>query len=342
MSSSCNSSDGDESVEFDSDYEYESSSDNECPNSEEDKQPSSLFNQEPVPCSICFDDRVEEGCALTLPSCLHSFCINCFTMYIETQIGEGNADSITCPFILDSEESSCDGSANIWKQCKASVGMDVLHEIMAQEKYDKLRDLKDMAFVRKNVDYHHCPTPDCSNVVLCKSIDNENENEARICDCFKCGQTSCLTCGAAPFHTDKTCDEYRDEEHRKREREREERARRMRHQSGKRHQSGGWRPPQLDRSRANDETKFDFYNNSGVPEDVGNALADVKRCRRCGNGVELKSGCLKMKCICGYRFCYQCGSENALCGCTPAHHGFTDNRTGMGDFAGLNETKSYT
>lgn len=35
-------------------------------------------------------------------------------------------------------------------------------------------------------------------------------------------------------------------------------------------------------------------------------------------------------------------SENALCGCTPAHHGFTDNRTGMGDFAGLNETKSYT
>ena len=110
--------------------------------------------------------------------------------------------------------------------------------------------------------------------------------------------------------------------------------------------SMGWSGP--DRSRANEEAKYDFNiettNNSNDGND--NAQSDlpgnIKRCRRCGNGVELQSGCLKMKCLCGYRFCYQCGSENAQCDCTPAHHGFTDNRTGMGDFSGLREGKSYT
>ena len=32
-----------------------------------------------------------------------------------------------------------------------------------------------------------------------------------------------------------------------------------------------------------------------------------------------------MECLCGYRFCYGCGSTNAECSCTPAHHNFWDN-----------------
>ena len=42
-----------------------------------------------------------------------------------------------------------------------------------------------------------------------------------------------------------------------------------------------------------------------------------------------------MKCRCGYRFCYNCGSENARCGCTPAEHGFWDNTVNRGDFTNL-------
>merc|ERR1712029_840627 len=94
-----------------------------------------------------------------------------------------------------------------------------------------------------------------------------------------------------------------------------------------------------DRSRADEEAKYDFNiggsscanaddKDGRSAEDLGDALANVKRCRRCGNGVELREGCLKMKCLCGYRFCYRCGAENAQCDCTPAHHGFTDNVTG--------------
>ena len=45
--------------------------------------------------------------------------------------------------------------------------MEVLHEIMTEESYTRLKQQKENAFVRKNTDYNHCPTPDCDNVVLC-------------------------------------------------------------------------------------------------------------------------------------------------------------------------------
>jgi hypothetical protein len=62
---------------------------------------------------------------------------------------------------------------------------------------------------------------------------------------------------------------------------------------------------------------------------VAAAGLTIRACRRCGNGIELAEGCLKMMCRCGYRFCFKCGSENAACGCTPFYHiGFTDNLTG--------------
>eukprot|EP00584_Thalassiosira_punctigera_P010112 CAMPEP_0172544310 /NCGR_PEP_ID=MMETSP1067-20121228/14499_1 /TAXON_ID=265564 ORGANISM="Thalassiosira punctigera, Strain Tpunct2005C2" /NCGR_SAMPLE_ID=MMETSP1067 /ASSEMBLY_ACC=CAM_ASM_000444 /LENGTH=88 /DNA_ID=CAMNT_0013330845 /DNA_START=52 /DNA_END=315 /DNA_ORIENTATION=- len=54
----------------DSDYNYASSefSDiDEFPPPDLVVQQHSLFNQEPVPCPICCEERVEEGCALVLP-----------------------------------------------------------------------------------------------------------------------------------------------------------------------------------------------------------------------------------------------------------------------------------
>mmetsp|Transcript_24477 Transcript_24477/g.41914 ORF Transcript_24477/g.41914 Transcript_24477/m.41914 type:complete len:368 (-) Transcript_24477:128-1231(-) len=351
-----------------SDYDYESASDDEYLYPEEDlvqnhsMVEASLFNQDPVSCPICCEERVEEGFALTLPSCSHSFCIECFTQYIEVEIGQGNADSITCPHILENNGSGDSvGNMNVIQKCNASVGMEVLHEIMTREKYERLIGLKDSAFVLKNTDYHHCPTPDCGNIVLCKPIvdgdgnldkddgdmqtDKVPASTARICDCFKCGRTSCLTCRASPYHTGRTCKERREEQRMKEFQEERARRRLLERQRQHMHIIHGGRTTTVDRSRANEEAKYELNIGQGEG-DVGNedsdAFLNVKRCRRCGNGIELSRGCLKMKCICGYRFCYRCGAENAQCDCTPAYHGFTDNRTGSGDFSGLNEMKSYT
>lgn len=53
--------------------------------------------------------------------------------------------------------------------------------------------------------------------------------------------------------------------------------------------------------------------------------AKVRRCKQCGNGVLKSSGCEKMRCRCGYEFCYRCGTPGATCKCTPSNHVFWDN-----------------
>mmetsp|Transcript_2248 Transcript_2248/g.3329 ORF Transcript_2248/g.3329 Transcript_2248/m.3329 type:complete len:314 (-) Transcript_2248:1057-1998(-) len=69
----------------------------------------------------------------------------------------------------------------------------------------------------------------------------------------------------------------------------------------------------------------------------------TRQCKRCSAWVSKQAGgCYKMKCRCGYRFCFVCGSENAQCGHTPANHGFTDNITGEADFSRLQLSKSPT
>lgn len=72
------------------------------------------------------------------------------------------------------------------------------------------------------------------------------------------------------------------------------------------------------------------------------AKSNIKLCKRCGNGVVKEVGCHKLKCRCGFRFCWMCDSENAQCACTPALHGFWDNSTNRGDFSQLSQHKSPT
>jgi hypothetical protein len=52
---------------------------------------------------------------------------------------------------------------------------------------------------------------------------------------------------------------------------------------------------------------------------------EVRICKRCHNGVCKSSGCDKLMCRCGYKFCYHCGVENAVCQCTPSNHYYIDN-----------------
>lgn len=49
-------------------------------------------------------------------------------------------------------------------------------------------------------------------------------------------------------------------------------------------------------------------------------------CPACGARIEkIEGGCDLMECMCGFRFCYRCGSQGAECSCTPDHHSFWDN-----------------
>lgn len=72
------------SDEDEDNFEYESTSDYNYEEDEEQEEQNntSLYNQHPVSCPICCDDKIEEGCAVILPNCSHSFCVECFTAYV--------------------------------------------------------------------------------------------------------------------------------------------------------------------------------------------------------------------------------------------------------------------
>jgi hypothetical protein len=52
------------------------------------------------------------------------------------------------------------------------------------------------------------------------------------------------------------------------------------------------------------------------------AKSAIRQCGGCGLWIEKESGCHKMTCRCGYRFCFKCGIANATCSCTASIHRF--------------------
>jgi hypothetical protein len=54
----------------------------------------------------------------------------------------------------------------------------------------------------------------------------------------------------------------------------------------------------------------------------------TRQCPNCQLHIEKRAGCNKMECLCGFRFCFQCGAPNATCMCNPTDHLFWDNIRG--------------
>ena len=111
--------------------------------------------------------------------------------------------------------------------------------------------------------------------------------------CLRCNRTSCLVCGA-PWHGGLTCQEGQT-----------------------------LRASATPAKAADDEAKTRAYL----------AKSNIRICPKCKNGVLKASGCDKMMCRCGCKFCISCGQAGALtCSCTPSAHGFVNNKTGRADF----------
>jgi hypothetical protein len=238
-------------------------------------------NQNPVECIVCMDD-VAKGEALILSQCDHVFCVHCLKRHVE-ECGAQGKTLITCP-----------------SQCDAEITQSELRDIVGVEIFEKIDRKALESAVAIDPTLHHCPTPDCMNIVCWSG----SEDGIPMCDCRICHQKSCLICGQSPYHTSLTCGQFR-----------------------------ASNTSMSNEEKERNEQQFQEYMRT----------SNIRVCARCQNAVVKSSGCNKMKCRCGYRFCFVCGSENAQCGHTPSSHGFIDNANGgRGDFSDLRSTKSPT
>jgi len=187
-------------------------------------------------------------------------------------------------------------------ECGKEILQRELKIIVGKEKFAKIDRFALESATDSNPNLRYCPTPDCPYIAYWEEQSEDGVVVSPKFFCPLCDSISCLKCSISPYHEGVSCDVFQS-------------------------MPASSRNEQLTRSWLSSEI----------------TSKKMRPCRRCGVVVMKKEGgCAKMKCRCGYRFCFVCGVENATCGHTPAHHGFTDNITGGADFLDLKNIKSPT
>lgn len=248
-----------------------------------------------APCPVCFDSPNSLEQLVQLEQCGYVFCNDCLLGWITAEAEGSSSGRIQCP------QQGCSCGINHAELKDLLVDNTSLFAKLDRRALELLTASEDSLFM--------CPSPDCSYIV---SWDPEDEHVSPCATCPLCNVQRCLACGVSPFHHDLSCAQHLETVRQQQEQQDQESS------DG---QQGGISSAEL---RAQEDATLAFLQRSGM-----------RICKQCKGGVLKSSGCDKMKCRCGYRFCYHCGAENARCGCTPWNHGFWDNITGGGDFSNL-------
>jgi len=246
-------------------------------------------------CKICLEDDLSSHQGYTIDKCNHRFCISCLTGLIVSSLTSGSASSllnnVVCPH----------------DQCKTILtNTDIQFILRDNPSYWKAFSEKlnlgvlEMELADKNSGTRRCPSEHC-NYIFVFDTRTTTAVEGRQFDCPMCEENFCLQCGAndgkvGPAHIGISCYDRKEQ---------------LTQQKVERRKFRQWQ---------NDNAQADQRFNAFMKKE------NIKRCRRCGNGVELASGCLKVKCRCGYKWCFNCGTEDSTCNCTPSSHVFFDNK----------------
>lgn len=171
---------------------------------------------------------------------------------------------------------------------------------------------------------HFCPAPDCLYI---GSAEPAKPGKPTIMWCEFCRIEYCVDCRKemTKYHRDKSCETAAKmaELAKKREAQRKRVAEKRRMKEMTKDTSTYGEAEQI---------IYTVEDNDDNEEATRQYLATlmIRKCAKCGTAATKDSGCEKMQCRCGYRYCFRCGTENATCSCTPASHGFIDPITGRG------------
>jgi hypothetical protein len=190
--------------------------------------------------------------------------------------------------------------------CKGLLSQRELKHLSGDETFQKMDRRALELTVATDSSLHLCTSPNCSYIVSWRSAAEDGVPHSI---CPLCSVERCLACRASPYHNGLTCDQHRAQQE------------------------------QIQQQRVATVSLGDTATMTAEEEEQLSMQTlrtiGTRQCNRCKEGVLKQTGCNKMQCRCGYRFCYECGIEDATCDCTPKNHGFIDNLSGRGDFSNL-------
>mmetsp|Transcript_50833 Transcript_50833/g.135680 ORF Transcript_50833/g.135680 Transcript_50833/m.135680 type:complete len:869 (-) Transcript_50833:23-2629(-) len=232
-------------------------------------------NDAPVMCGLCCEDA-DPGSAVRL-ACQHGwYCSICMTRHVEARLSDGVVE-VSCP------------------ECRVPLAEHTLRAAGVPDKtLDRLNALSLEQAVNAASDLWACPTPNCPMRVALE------EGERAQLRCTMCKKSSCLKCGAQPFHRGKTCEQHA------------EKQRSLRRQTMG---FGGLRQ---------------WMEETGSKQCPTCHMVVTKQNLK--NQLTQKAECHKMCCrVCKTRFCFKCLAiltGSFTCGCTSNDHGFIDPTSG--------------
>lgn len=238
---------------------------------------SMLFNKQAVVCSICYED-VGTNLAVRF-SCRHGwYCEQCVRLHAESCLRMGSSQ-MQCP------------------ECRETVQEHHLRQLLPKAVLESMHARSLEQAVASCSNLFACPTPDCT-----MRVSVEDGEEPRLDDCPKCHKSSCLRCGAQPYHQGLTCQQH---------------AARQARKSGK--------------SASKDDSGLYKWMLKTGTQQCPQCKIPISKENLQSQRTQYKE-CHKMMCRnCNTKFCFKCLrilTDNISCGCSINEHGFVDPRTG--------------
>jgi hypothetical protein len=168
--------------------------------------------------------------------------------------------------------------------CPRQISAAEVEGILDGPMFIKYQQFKQNAEVQADPSARYCYNRMCQAILRGSKL-----NPHLICP--DCGHSQCFSC-LVDWHEGVNCYQYQQQQ--------------IQRQIAEKQQRGN-------ADRANDEAFLALMR-----RDKGK----FQQCNRCGNFVELASGCKKLTCRCGNQQCFQCGSQGARCACTSIYHVF--------------------
>lgn len=245
------------------------------------------LNESPEMCAICCEDV--SVCRAVRLECSHGwYCVDCVVKHAESGLSTGVVN-VACP------------------ECSVRIPEHDLRAIVPEALLERLHVRSLEQAVSVSADMWACPTPDCPMRVAL------DEGDIPRLVCTICKISSCLKCGAQPFHKGSTCEEFAQAQ-----------------------AAGG-----SSGSRGSKRSR-----RSSLGEDTDSLMrwieaTGTKQCPTCRMAVTKQnldnqhtqySECHKMRCRnCRTCFCFKCLAiltHSYTCGCSIDGHGFVDPFTG--------------